>query len=169
MLAILKKLFQPSKLNAALAWASIQSKAGNQANSQDKRAYWLYALPVHLALQRDSFSLAAPVPLPLEKDEADALTALFNEHFAADSKVFFWHEDKWFLSLQVNPNIQTNPPQAAINKDISAYLPTGEGAMRWASFSNEIQMLLFEHPINQEREAKGQLALNSIWCYGGGI
>lgn len=158
MLAILKKLFQPKILNAALAWQQVGNQAGN--------AFWLYALPVHLVLQRDSFSLASPVPLPLENDEIDALTALFNEHFAADSKSFFWREDKWFLRLQVNPNIQTSAPQAAINKDISAYLPTGEGALRWASFSNEIQMLLFEHPINQAREAKGQLAINSIWCYG---
>ena len=166
MLAILKKLFQPKLLNAALAWASIQSKAGNQASTQDKLAFWLYVLPVHLVLQRDSFSLAAPVPLPLTNSEVDALTALFNEHFAADGKSFFWHENKWFLRLQVNPNIQTNAPLAAINKDISTYLPTGDGAMRWASFSNEVQMLLFEHPINQAREAKGQLAINSIWCYG---
>ena len=158
MLAILKKLFQPKILNAALAW----QRAGNQAGN----AFWLYALPVHLVLQRDSFSLTAPVPLPLTNSEVDALTALFNEHFATDNKSFFWQEDKWFLRLENNPNIQTNAPLAAINKDISTYLPTGDGAMRWASFSNEIQMLLFEHPINQAREAKGQLAINSIWCYG---
>jgi hypothetical protein len=29
-------------------------------------------------------------------------------------------------------------------------------------------MLLFEHPINQAREAKRLPAINSIWCYGGG-
>jgi hypothetical protein len=27
-------------------------------------------------------------------------------------------------------------------------------------------MLLFEHPINQAREAKGLPAVNSVWCYG---
>ena len=67
MLAFLKKLFSSKKPNAALAW----QQAGNEAGS----AFWLYAAPVHLVLQRDSFSLAEPVPLPLESDEIDALTS----------------------------------------------------------------------------------------------
>ena len=164
MFAFIKNLFSLKTLNAAQAW----QQAGNNTGS----AYWLYAAPVHLLLQRDSFSLAAPVPLPLENDEVGALTAAFNHHFGSDmiaNKVqFFWHESAWFLRLESNPNIQTSAPQASINKDINAYLPTGEGAMQWAKFQNEVQMLLFEHPVNQAREAKRLPAINSIWCYGGG-
>ena len=161
MLAFLKNLFQPKTPNAAIAW----QQAGNQAGS----AYWLYAAPVHLVLQRDTFSLSEPVPLVLEADESAALTTALNKHFEVDALKFFWRENTWFLSLQTNPQINTIAPQAAINKDISAYLPTGEGATKWASFSNEIQMLLFEHPVNIAREAKGLPAINSIWCYGGGM
>jgi hypothetical protein len=160
MLTFLKNLFQAKKLNAAMAW----QQAGNEAGS----AFWLYAAPVHLVLQRDSFSLAAPAPLPIDAAEADALTALFNKHFGVDEKSFFWYENIWFLRLENKPNIQTSAPEAALNKDVSAYLPTGEGAMQWAKLTNEVQMLLFEHPINQAREAKKLPAINSIWCYGGG-
>ncbi len=160
MFAFLKNLFQPKIPNAAIAW----QQAGNQAAS----AYWLYAAPVHLVLQRDTFSLAAPVPLVLEAGEVDALTTSLNQHFASDGLMFFWHENTWFLSLQTNPRINTTYPQAAINKDISAYLPTGDGATKWASFSNEIQMLLFEHPVNIAREAKKLPVINSVWCYGQG-
>ena len=166
MLTLLKKLFQPKQANAAMAWALIQSKAGKQASNQDKLAYWLYAPPVHLVLQRDTFSLAAPVPLSLNADEVDALIAALNQHFASDGLAFTWHKNTWFLSLPTNPQISTTAPQAAINKDISAYLPTGEGATKWAGFTNEIQMLLFEHPVNVARVAKKLPAINSIWCYG---
>ena len=161
MLTFIKNLFSPQKLNAALAW----QQAGNNAGS----AYWLYAAPVHLVLQRDSFSLAAPVPLLLESNESDVLTRAINKHFEADGLMFFWHQNTWFLSLKTNPNIQTTTPQSVINKDINAFLPTGEGAMQWAKFQNEIQMLLFDHPINLAREAKRLPAINSIWCYGLGI
>ena len=166
MLAFLKNLFKPKQTNAAIAWALLQNKAGKQTSNQDKLAYWLYATPVHLMLQRDTFSLAAPVPLSLDIDEVDALTTALNQHFARDGLVFIWHKNTWFLSLPSNPQISTTAPQAAINKDIGAYLPTGEGAIRWASFINEIQMLLFEHPVNVAREAKKLPAINSIWCYG---
>jgi hypothetical protein len=159
MFASLKKLFQPPKPNAALAW----QQAGNETGS----AYWLFAVPVHLVLQRDSFSLAEPAPLPLENDEAAALTSVFNQHFAADEMQFFWHENTWFLRLHQHPQIDTVSPQSAINQDIAAFQPKGTGAIQWASFQNEVQMLLFEHPINQAREAKRLPAINSIWCYGG--
>jgi hypothetical protein len=158
MFAFLQKLFQVKKLNAAQA----RQLAGNDAGS----AFWLYAAPVHLVLQRDSFSLSAPAPLPLEGDEIEQLTQSLNLHFADDKMQFFWHEKQWFLRLEQNPNIRTSVPEAALNKDISAYLPTGEGAMQWAKFSNEIQMLLFAHPVNAAREAKKLPAINSIWCHG---
>ena len=161
MLTFIKNLFSPQKLNAALAW----QQAGNNAGS----AYWLYAAPVHLVLQRDSFSLAAPAPLLLESNESDVLTSALNKHFEADGLMFFWHQTKWFLSLKTNPNIQTTPPQTVINKDISTFLPTGGGAMQWAKFQNEIQMLLFAHPVNLARETNKLPAVNSIWCYGLGV
>jgi hypothetical protein len=156
-----KKVFgRASKPNAAIA----SQQAGNQAIG----GFWLYATPVHLVLQRDTFSLAAPVPLPLENDEIAALTNTLNNHFGPDDMQFFWHETQWFLRLEHNPNIQTSAPEYALNKDINAFLPTGAGAMRWAKFQNEVQMLLFEHPVNIVRESKRLPAVNSIWCYGGG-
>ncbi len=166
MFAFLKKLFQPSKPSAAEAWQAIQNKTNGKAADQVISGFWLYAAPVHLALQRDSFSLAAPAPLPLEIDEAEALTAAFNQHFGADNMRFFWHENTWFLRLENNPDIETTAPDAALNRDIGAYLPKGVGAMQWARFTNEVQMLLFEHPVNTAREAKNLPVMNSLWCYG---
>lgn len=160
MFETFKKLFQAKKPNAAFIWQQLGNFAGD--------AYWFYAVPVHLVLQRDSFSLVEPVPLSLDKIEADALTTSLNKHFEQDDMRFFWHENQWFLALQHNPHIETTAPEVAINKEVSRFLPTGAGAIKWASFQNELQMLLFEHAVNQSREIKGQPAVSSIWCYGGG-
>lgn len=160
MFTFIKNLFKPKTPNAAQAW----KMAGNDAQN----GYWLYAAPVHLVLQRDSFSLGETMPLPLENDEIAALTHSLNQHFQADKMQFFWHENVWFLKLQSNPNIQTSLPNLAINQDVAKYMPTGAGAMQWAKFQNELQMLLFAHPVNVAREAKRQPLMNSIWCYGGG-
>lgn len=146
--------------NAAKAWQI----AGNDPQN----GYWLYAAPVHLVLQRDTFSMGETVPLPLAEDEITQLTCSLNQHFQADNMQFFWYENIWFLKLQNNPNIQTSLPNLAINQDIAKYMPTGAGAMRWAAFQNELQMLLFVHPVNLAREAKRLPLMNSIWCYGGG-
>jgi hypothetical protein len=158
MFVFLKNIFQRKIPDAAIAW----QRAGNEIGS----SFWLYASPVHLVLQRDSFSLAELVPLPLESEEIDALTTALNKHFEADKIQFFWHEKQWFLRLDSNPNIQTTAPEVAINKDISVYLPTGDGAIQWAKFQNELQMLLFAHPVNTTREVKKLPVINSLWCYG---
>jgi hypothetical protein len=52
---------------------------------------------------------------------------------------------------------------------IDEKLPTGPDAMRFHALMNEPQMLLHEHPVNAEREARGEPALNSIWFWGGGV
>jgi hypothetical protein len=33
---------------------------------------------------------------------------------------------------------------------------------------NEVQMLLHGHPVNEAREARGALTVNSVWLWGGG-
>jgi hypothetical protein len=39
---------------------------------------------------------------------------------------------------------------------------------QWRQTLNEAQMQLHTHPINQAREAAGQLTVNSVWPWGGG-
>ena len=40
--------------------------------------------------------------------------------------------------------------------------------MRWRSLINEVQMLLFEQPVNVARELRGEAPINSVWPWGGG-
>jgi hypothetical protein len=40
--------------------------------------------------------------------------------------------------------------------------------MKWHSIFNEVQMLLYDHPLNQARAPRNQIAINSIWLWGGG-
>lgn len=158
MLNFFKQLLQPKNSNAAQAW----QQAGNATDN----AFWMFALPVHLVLQRDTFSMAEPAPLPLENCEIEALSITLNTHFNSHGYEFFWHENRWLLSLTADPFIKTSAPKLVINKDIRAFLPTGEGAKKWASFINEVQMLLFEHPVNIAREIDKKPVVNSVWCYG---
>jgi hypothetical protein len=35
--------------------------------------------------------------------------------------------------------------------------------------TNEAQMLLHAHPVNEARDRRGELTINSIWLWGGGV
>ena len=156
LLKTLKKLFGKKSLDAANTWANLGFNPDED--------YWLFATPVHLILQRDSFSMAEP--LSLTTSEHESLITTLNTHFKADDLQFYQHEKAWFLRIKNDPQINTVAPQTVIHRDIQAYLPTGPGAAKWAQLSNEIQMLLFEHPVNIVRDNAKQLTINSIWFYG---
>lgn len=149
---------------AALSWLGEGGDPGS--------AYWLQADPVHLVLQRDSFSLGEPAPLPLSRQQAEALLTDLNRHFAEDGLQFHLGRGpcpRWYLQLPTIPDLKTSLPQQAIGRDIRLYLPQGTDAPRWQQLGNEIQMLLHEHPVNQAREAAGDLPVNSLWFSAGGV
>lgn len=154
------------KLRQLVKPAPNAAKAYQQAGGQVNQPYWLFAAPVHLLLGRDSYFMHTPAPLTLSPQETAQLITDLNHHFADDGLYFEALHDVWFLGLATNPQISTTPLNQVIGKEVSAYLPTGTGALVWAAFQNELQMLLFTHPVNQAREARGELVINSLWCYG---
>ena len=130
-------------------------------------SYWLRADPVHLSLQRDQLILQADVPLTA--DAATQLCASLNAHFVGDGLHFFApHPQRWYLQLDAAPEMNTCPLAQVAGRNVHAHLPQGADALRWHGVFNEIQMLLFEHAVNQAREARGELPINSVWLWGGG-
>jgi hypothetical protein len=129
--------------------------------------YWLRADPVHLRLHRDQLILQAGEPL--SADETAKLCASLNAHFVADGLRFFApHPQRWYLQLDTAPDMSTTPLMQVSGKNVREHLPQGKDALRWHGVFNEIQMLLFGHEVNQAREVRGALPLNSLWLWGGG-
>jgi hypothetical protein len=134
---------------------------------QPGTGYWLRADPVHLQMQRTQLSLHPDVPL--NANEAAQLCTSLNTHFSAEGLRFFSpHPQRWYLQMEGIPDIVTRPVSQVAGRNVQTYLPKGQDALRWHKIFNEIQMLFFEHTVNQAREARGDLPVNSIWLWGGG-
>jgi len=137
-------------------------------------AYWFRAAPVHLTLQRDAFSLDEEVPLNVNVEHAQALLETLNQHFKEDGLQFLLGvSGAWYLKvtglLEHYLPVKTHFPQMAVGKNIHVWMPQGQAAQKWRSILNELQMVLFEHSVNQARESVGALAVNSVWISGGGF
>lgn len=129
--------------------------------------YWLRADPVYLHLGRDQLVLQAGLELAM--DEAEQLCSSLNRHFAGTGMLFLAPQpQRWYLQLDSDPELTTQPLSRVAGKDVHKYLPGGKDALHWHGVLNEIQMLLFEHQVNLAREDAGQLPVNSIWLWGGG-
>lgn len=143
--------------------ASISLCASGLETAND---YWLRADPVHLRIERDRVILTEiPEPGPEEaRVLCEALAAHFGEAFAPQPL----RPDAWVVRIAEERGISTTPLSLAAGQHIDPLLPAGDNAREWRKLLNEVQMLLFSHPVNQAREARGELAINSVWLWGGG-
>ncbi|MBI3479195.1 MAG: hypothetical protein HY016_02395 [Nitrosomonadales bacterium] len=127
---------------------------------------WMRADPVHLSLQREQMLMMA---VNVGGEEASAMCASLNQHFAGQGMEFFApHPQRWYVRLHALPHIDTTPLSQVIGGDVRRVLPVGSDALHWHQLFNEVQMLLFAHPLNEARESRGELTINSVWFWGGG-
>jgi len=145
--------------------------------------YWLRADPVHLRVEHDQIVLADSCTFRISLEEACQFTEVINKHFAEDDlspscgidnrrkliSLLPLCADRWYLYMQKTPFIQTHLLSEVAAKNINDYFPYGTEEMFWTGILNEIQMLLYEHLLNQAREERGDLAINGIWFWGGGV
>ena len=151
---------------ASLPVARRLAQADGLAASQ---GHWLCADPVHLRVEQDSLLLADAQMFSLTQAEANALVATLNQHFAEDGLVFHAAQPtRWYLQLSKAADAGFTPLGEVVAQSIDPHLPHGPRASQWRHWLNELQMLLFSHPVNEAREAAGQPVINSIWPWGGG-
>ena len=127
-----------------------------------------HADPITLIAGRDDVLLAGCVA-DLTMSEASALIALLNAHFRCDGLEFHApRPDAWFLTVREPPELATTSLDR-VHGSIYPYLPSGADAAKWRRWMSEMQMLLHEHPINVQRETRGQAPVSGIWIGEGGI
>lgn len=132
-------------------------------------AYWLRADPVHLRAHRDQLLLADSSAFNLSECESHSLIQALNGHFQAEGLHFTAPcPERWYLRLDTDPQIATAMLDDVAGMPVDAHLPSGTRALHWHGFMNEVQMLLHDDPVNEAREARGELPVNGVWLWGGG-
>jgi hypothetical protein len=130
-------------------------------------ALWARADPVHLRLMRDRLIMVPSPVFALSAEEAQALTGSLNLHFQDQLEFHAVRPDQWCVRFAEPVELQAAPsPLEAAGRD--ANLGRAPGPSRSAALMNEAQMLLHAHPVNEAREARGELPINSVWLWGGG-
>ena len=129
--------------------------------------------PIHIHAARDHLVLTSTQILDIQAAEADALFDSVKDIFAEMSTVT--HRSmphKWFIESQALQTLSTVSTTQAEGRNIDHWMPSDtsiEGVARqWRKWQNEIQMIWFNHPVNEARQAEGMLSINSVWISGNG-
>jgi hypothetical protein len=146
---------------AATVAAAWDARSPAQAPGQ----VWL-ATPVHYFAGLDSVHLHPEGLLRLDSEEQNTLVVDFARVFA---------DSPWQLrSLGQRELLLSGPAIAAsgadpahfAGSDPSAGLPRGEGAAALRGLGAEMEMWLYEHPLNLERSRRGDLPVTTLWLWG---
>jgi len=136
---------------------------------EPENACWMRADPIHLQADRDRLLLFNSEHMNISMQEAETIASDFNRHFAAEGlRVITPSPDRWYITLEDCPVIKTHSSSQVVGRHIEHFMPAGADARRWRQLNNEMQMLLFQSLVNQQREAGGRLTINGIWLSGTG-
>ncbi len=130
---------------------------------------WACADPVHLLTGLDRLQLAPLSVLGLAAEEGRTLVQWLNQALAG-SGFTLHHADPGPWSLECGSAIDCEAIEPALveGEDIRELLPGGRDGLQVRRLMNELQMLLHEHPVNEERTRRGLPVVNALWLWGFG-
>lgn len=129
-------------------------------------AIWLRADPVHLRAERDCVLLVPNQAFTVSAAEAQALSSALAPLLAGKFELHAVRPDQWCLRIDGQESIEINAqsPISLAGADIDPHLPPKS----WHPLLTEIQMALYDDPVNTARERRGDPVINSLWLWGAG-
>ena len=155
----------------AAAWSAGDNDdaAGADAGAQPARYHHWLATPVHFFAGIDRIQLHPAGLLQLPTAEQHTLAGEFAQVFG---------DSPWRLKARgARELLLAGPPLYASGLDPAGFagddptggLPQGPDAAALKRLGSEIELWLHEHPLNLERTRRGELAISTLWLWGGQI
>jgi hypothetical protein len=148
-------------------WAAIQAQADG-LQPQAGQA-WGLITPCHWLMGHDHLTLIHPDELHLGEAESRALFEAVRPLFEDEGWSLQWGQPtRWYA---VHPSLAELPTASLdrlLGRNPDLWMPEHPQARLIKRLQAETQMLLYQHPVNEGREGRGQLTVNSFWISGNG-
>ena len=146
-----------------IPWAAWQHLQGG--GTTGGRA-WALVTPCHWAMGLDHAILTDPAALDLQEQDSRALLAAMQPYFATEGITLHYAEPtRWLAEGEVFRTLPSASLDRVLGRNVQPWLP---GTRQIRLLQNEMQMLLYTHPVNDARAARKQPGINSFWISGTG-
>ena len=130
---------------------------------------WAVITPCHWAVQTNHITMVHPRALNLAAEESRALLAAMEPYFAGSGITLVYDTPtRWLARGPVFAGLATASPYRVVGGRVDDWIPKGPAARALRRLQQEMQMLLYTHPLTDARSARGALAVNSFWVSGTG-
>ncbi len=156
--------------DGSLPWAALQAQADGIATAPGQA--WGLVTPVHWHVGTDQVSLIDPEQLLLDDGTSRALFAAVQDLFAGVGlALHYGAASRWYASGLLLAQMPCASLDRVIGRNVDRWLGTStgqEGAALIRRLQAEVQMILYTHPLNDERISRGLMPVNSFWLSGCG-
>jgi hypothetical protein len=157
--------------NGLIPWAARDAvRLGlSPANGTNPPDGWAWITPCHWKVNADHVEMQDPADLALTDDETTALMEAMQGYFAEDGiALHALSAGTWLAHGAVLEGLATASLERARGARIDTWMPRQPQAKTLRRLQNEMQMLLYTHPLNDTRAVRRQTTVNSFWVSGTG-
>lgn len=134
---------------------------------------WALLSPGHWLMGRDHLTLLDPPGLGLDVPTSQALLEAVRPLFEGDGWTLQWGSaTRWYASHPELDGLPTASLDRVIGRNPDVWLGQDPDAhplaRRLRRLQAEVQMLLYQHPLNDARIEQGLVTINSFWVSGCG-
>ncbi len=152
-------------LDGRLPWAAAMSRP--LLASPDTPAAWFS--PCHQEVGTGQVTLHPPATLGLSDAHSQALMAALQPLALEDGIRLHWvAADRWLAQGPTFASLPSASLDRVAGRSIAGWLSSGPAAAGLRRLQSEAQMLYYNHPANDEREAQRLAPVNAFWISGSG-
>ena len=149
----------------SMPWAAWQ--LSEQGHPSTEPQAWM--TPCHWQVGMDQVVMADPAHLHLSDEESQQLLQAMQPFLQEDGLQVTWHSPlQWHVRGAMLANLATASLDRVVGQNVKPWLPDHPAARPLQRLQSEMQMLLYNHPVNDAREARRQHTVNSFWLHGAG-
>lgn len=149
-----------------IPWAAWQVK---QSGADPGGAAWAQITPCHWRVGSDHVAMDDPSGLQLHEDESRALLAAVRPFFEEDGIALEYSAPTlWLARGETFRDFPAASLERVIGRKVDDWLPRVAGAGPVRRLQQEVQMLLYTSEVNDQRQQRGLLPVNSFWVSGTG-
>lgn len=154
--------------DGCIPWAALELAQKPRHGYASSQA-WAHVTPCYWRVGADNITLPDPSGLQLTDTDSEALFAAMQPYFHEDGiSLHYDSAAHWFARSTLFEGLGTASLDRVIGRNINPWMPEAAQAAPLRRLYNEMQMLLYTHPVNDARQAVRLPPVNAFWVTGTG-
>ena len=161
--ALAHALGLPAK-DGLIPWAAVEASKVQAADGA-----WAFITPCHWQVGTHHIAMSGSKLPDFSAPESQTLLEAMQPYFEEDGITLHYDQPcRWLARGDVFRDLATASLDRVVGRNVENWMPRSAHAAGLRRLQNEMQMLLYTHPVNDARAARGVPPVNSFWLSGTG-